>query len=304
MGFSRFAVLAVLATLLALPAQAAAAPEPRIINGTLPSQAWPAQVSLHHGFLISPSGYCAGTLVSARWVLTAGHCVTNNSGNERPPDDWNYTADAARSRVGSIARTERRHADHGRSGHPPRELQRHDARSRPRAAAPRVGRARGAAAADRQRRRPSLWGPGVQATVIGWGVTETGFQNNSQLLEAKMPMLSDATCAGPPPTGWASEFTRDVDGVRRRRRHRHVPRRLRRAAHDAARRPLRARRRDVLRDRPVRRGELPERREPGTSRASTRGSAPRRSTRGCEPGSRRSPSRPRRPPRSPASRPR
>ena len=84
MGSPRLVVLAVLATVLALPAQAAAGPEPRIINGTLPSQAWPAQVSLHHGFLISPSGYCAGSLVSARWILTAGHCVTNNTGNEPP----------------------------------------------------------------------------------------------------------------------------------------------------------------------------------------------------------------------------
>ena len=53
-----------------------------------------------------------------------------------------------------------------------------------------------------------LWGPGVQATVIGWGVTENGVQSNSQLLEAKMPMLSDATCAGPQPTGWARSSRR------------------------------------------------------------------------------------------------
>ena len=76
-----------------------------------------------------------------------------------PPGDWNYTADAAKSRVGSIARTSGGTRDHRRSGHPPRELQRHDARSRPRAAAPRVGRARGAAAADRQRRASAALEP-------------------------------------------------------------------------------------------------------------------------------------------------
>ena len=47
----------------------------------------------------------------------------------------------------------------------------------------------------------SLWAAGKTATVIGWGVTERGSLSNA-LLEATVPMVSDAGCAG----AWGSAF--------------------------------------------------------------------------------------------------
>jgi hypothetical protein len=41
----------------------------------------------------------------------------------------------------------------------------------------------------------ALWSPGAQATIIGWGVTETGHQSPNALLQAQVPMVTDATCA-------------------------------------------------------------------------------------------------------------
>ena len=211
---------------IALPAGAAA--EPRIINGSLPTQAWPAQVSLHHGFLISPSGYCAGSLVSARWIVTAGHCVTNNTGNERPADDWNYTSEAAKSRVGSIARTSGgsaitvdqviRHENYNDTTLEHDLALLHLASPVPEEPLRLIGSA-----------ETSLWSPGVAGDGDRLGRHRERRPNNSQLLEAKMPMLSDATCAGRSrPAGFGLHG--DDDGVRRRRDHGHVPGRLGRAA--------------------------------------------------------------------------
>jgi hypothetical protein len=42
-----------------------------------------------------------------------------------------------------------------------------------------------------------FWSPGVPATVIGWGTTEQNVQSPT-LLEAEVPMVSDATCLGVP----------------------------------------------------------------------------------------------------------
>ncbi|MEW6400737.1 MAG: serine protease, partial [Chloroflexota bacterium] len=61
-------------------------PVPEIVGGqpSTPGE-WPWQVALVNGTATGPNYYndqfCGGSLIHPEWVLTAGHCVTDNAGN-------------------------------------------------------------------------------------------------------------------------------------------------------------------------------------------------------------------------------
>jgi secreted trypsin-like serine protease len=200
--------LRLIVVLLAVPlvaataATAAAAPTPqaRIINGHAPSQEWPAQVSVRH-VVSGTQTSCGGTLISTHWVATAGHCVTKNGAL--------VPASAFTLRIGSTSRTTGgfpatvdsvvRHPSYVNTTPPDYDLALlHLVETPPQEPLRLIGTDAAEA---------SLWRAGTDATVIGWGGIDqlNPPTQSAALLEAGVPIVGDAACAGPDPN-WGTQF--------------------------------------------------------------------------------------------------
>jgi secreted trypsin-like serine protease len=183
---------ALLGLLLCAPAQARPHAQPRIINGHPASAGeYPAQGVLSQ----TPFGFiCGGTLISNRYFLTAAHCVTDqNTGAVLPASQFSV-------RLGNTDRDAGQQftfsALDRNSAFNPDTLDNDTALFTLSSPAP---------AADEPIRLVTtgenpLWSAGRQATLIGWGNTESG--NDSQvLLETTAPMRSDLDCGNAYGTG-------------------------------------------------------------------------------------------------------
>jgi secreted trypsin-like serine protease len=187
----RFLLPAAALLALALPAPASA-----IVHGAPADQGeYPAQ-----GYLKIQTGpttfeSCGGTLVGSRQFLTAARCTTSSLGVKRAASsltvflgnvDLNGTLD------------EYAVTDNDKNDAFVRTSFQNDAAmltlARPAPYA--VTRVVSTDAADR-----ALWAPDKLARVIGWGAFMSGNATTSdQLLEADVPVITDARCAGAYPT--------------------------------------------------------------------------------------------------------
>jgi secreted trypsin-like serine protease len=165
---------------------ATASPSLAIVGGhDAPAGAYPSVAEVHLG----KSFLCTGTLIAPTWVLTAGHCGSLTGAAVASPAAWPAplidvyigSNKAGQGERATVAQAIVEPDYLATSGYDITLLK----LASPAASAPTKVANDGA-----------LWAPDTLETIAGWGTTSEGGSTPDTLQEARVPVTTDAYCAG------------------------------------------------------------------------------------------------------------
>jgi secreted trypsin-like serine protease len=165
---------------------ASASPSLAIVGGhDAPAGAYPSVAEVHLG----KSFLCTGTLIAPTWVLTAGHCGSVTGAAVASPAAW--PAPLIDVYIGSNKAGQGERATVAQAIVEPDYLATSGYDITLLELAGRASKAPTKVAND-----GTLWTPDTMETIAGWGTTSEGGSTPSTLQEAKVPITTDAYCAG------------------------------------------------------------------------------------------------------------
>jgi len=165
----------------------------KIVGGSIaPVGAWPWQVALlFNGSSPEFGQFCAGSLITEEWVVTAAHCVTSSSGVPKLPSSIDVQAG-----IHTLSSNEGQRRDLSAIVvHPSYDSNIFDDDiALVKLSSPVTLNSTVSTIVPLTPEDGSLADPGVTATVTGWGTTSSGGPSSDVLLQVEVPIVSTSDC--------------------------------------------------------------------------------------------------------------